>query len=67
MSASAGLKWSMDKLIDFFFMYGLLRHRDLAETLKAFYLARAEMKSEDRDKHIKCLKVAGEYQEEYDL
>jgi TPR repeat protein len=66
LSASAGLKLSMDKLIDFFFMYGLLCHRDLAETLQAFYLARAEMKSEDRDKFIAHLKRIGEYQAEYD-
>ena len=49
------------------FEAGLLQHKDLAETLKVFYRARAEMKSEDRDKFIKLLKEEGNYQEEYDL
>ena len=56
----------MDNLI-YFFELGLLYHGDLAGTLQAFYLARAEMKSEDRDKHIKCLKVIGKYKAECDL
>ena len=45
---------------------GLLHHGDLAETLRAFYLARAEMKSDDRDEFIEYLKENGEYKEEYE-
>ena len=47
------------------FEKGLLHHADLAETLRAFYLARAEMKSEHRDQYIKYLKNTGKYKEEY--
>ena len=31
---------------------GLLHHASLSETLQAYYLARTELKSEDRDKYI---------------
>ena len=66
LSASGGLRGSMKALI-IFFMNGSLRHSDLAEAVQAFYLARAEMKSEDRDKFIQYLKLKGEYNEEYDI
>ena len=46
---------------------GLFRHGDLAETLQAFYFARAEMKSDDRDKYIEYLKKIGEYKPDFDL
>ena len=65
-SASGGFKKSMENLI-VFFEHGDLRHGDLAEILQVFYRARAEMKSEDRDKFIKHLKETGEYNEEFDL
>ena len=66
LCASGGYKSSMDNLISSF-EFGLLHHGDLAETLQAFYRARAELKSEGRDQYIKYLKLAGEYREEYDL
>ena len=66
LSASGGCKKSMDGLI-ICFKKGLLRHGDLAETLQAMYLARAEMKSKDRDEYIAYLKWAGKYKEEYDM
>jgi len=50
-----------------FFERGLLYHNDLAETLQALYLARAELKSEDRDKHIEYLKKTGRYINGYDI
>ena len=59
LSASGGLKLSMDSLIEYF-ENGILHHSDLAETLQAFYLARAELLSTDRDKFIEFLKVKGE-------
>jgi TPR repeat protein len=65
LSASGGLKWSMDNLI-YFFERGLLHHGDLAETLQAFYLARAEMKSEDRDQYIQHLKMTEKYEDYLD-
>jgi TPR repeat protein len=65
LSASGGLRVSMENLIEHF-DDGLLHHGDLAETLRAFYVARAEMKSEDRDQYIKHLKMIGEYNAEYD-
>ena len=43
-----------------------LHHGDLAETLQAMYRARAEMKSDDRDKFMAYLKRTGEYREEYE-
>ena len=64
LSASGGLKESIHDLIGCF-EKGLLHHADLAETLRAFYLARAEMKSEHRDQYIKYLKNTGKYKEEY--
>ena len=45
---------------------GLLRHGDLAETMQAFYLARAEMKSKDRDRYIIHLKETGTDEVEYE-
>jgi len=65
LSASGGLKASTGALINRF-EDGLINHGDLAETLQAFYLARDEMKSEDRDQFIKHLKLKGEYEEDYD-
>ena len=56
----------MDCLIEYYFEQGLLRHGDLAKTLQAMYLARADMKSEDRDKHIQYLKMTGEYAAEFE-
>ena len=66
LSASGGFTDSMDSLINCF-GGGVLHHDDLAETLRARYLAKDEMKSEDRDEFIKFLKSIGEYEEEYDL
>ena len=66
LSASGGFRISMKSVL-LCFEDGLLHHGDLAETLQAFYRARAEMKSEDRDKYIAYLKMTGEYNEEYDL
>ena len=43
-----------------------LRGRFLAETLRAFYCSRAEMRSEDRDKHIAYLKMTEKYNETYE-
>ena len=66
LAASAGFRLSAEALIECFEV-GLLHHADLAETAQAFYRARAEIRSEDRDEHIKYLKETGEYKEEYDL
>ena len=66
LSASGGYKNSIERLIARFEL-GLLHHDDLAKTAQAFYRARAEMKSEDRDKFIAHLKMTGEYEAEYDL
>ena len=65
LSASGGLKFSMNSLIECF-QGGLLYCGDLAETLQAMYRARAEMKSENRDQFIEHLKKNGEYQAEYE-
>ena len=65
LSASGGLKRSIHALIKCFHN-GFLHHGDLAETLQVMYLARAEMKSEDRDLYIKHLKNTGEYEAEYE-
>ena len=65
LAASGGFKDSMENLIQCF-DYGFLHHGDLAETLQAFYLSRAELKSKDRDEYIKYLKMTGKYEEEYD-
>ena len=54
LSASGGHKRSMGALIACF-EGGLLRHGDLAEALQAFYLARGELESEDRDQYMKRL------------
>ena len=66
LSASGGHRRSMDALIECF-EEGLLRRKDLAETLQAMYLARAEMKSDGRDKFIAYLKRTGKYKAEYDV
>ena len=65
LSASGGMRMSIDRVI-VCFQRGVLRHGDLAETLQAFYLARAELKSENRDQYIEHLKMTGKYKEEYD-
>jgi TPR repeat protein len=65
-SASGGYRLSMKGLIACFFEGGLLHHGDLAETLQAFYRARAEMRSEDRDQYIEYLRMKGEDVEEYE-
>jgi TPR repeat protein len=66
LSASGGYRKSMDNLIILCFEGGFLRHGDLAETLQVFYLARAELKSNDRDQYIMHLKKTGEYSEYMD-
>jgi len=65
LSASGGQKVSMENLIEYF-EHGLLRHADLAESLQAMYCARAEMRSQDRDKYVVHLKITGEYYAEFD-
>ncbi len=65
LSASGGYREAMEAFITYF-EFGLLRHRNLAETLQAFYLARAELRSEDRDKYIEQTKHTGKYKKEYD-
>ena len=65
LAASGGFKKSMEALI-VCFEDGFLHHADLAESLQVFYRARAEMKSDDRDTHIKHLKMIVEYEAEYD-
>ena len=64
-SASAGYKLSMEGLIGCF-ENGLLHHRDLAETLQAFYRSRSELWSEDRIQHIAYLKMTGKYEAQYE-
>ena len=66
LSVSGGSKLSMELLIECF-ARGSLRHEDLAETLQAMYLARAEMRSEGRDQYIEHLKRTGEYLAEYEM
>jgi len=65
LSASGGFKLAIKVLIDFF-EDGMIHHADLAETLQAYYRARVEMKSEDRDEHIEYLKKTRKYEEEFD-
>ena len=65
LSASGGLKKSMYGIV-VCFKEGLLHHGDLAKTLRAFYQARAELRSEERDKHIEYLKRTGEYDAKYE-
>ena len=65
LAASGGVRSSMNNVIARFEL-GLLHHANLAETAQAFYLARSEIKSEDRDQYMKHLKMIGEYEEEYD-
>ncbi len=66
LGASGGFKLSMEKII-VCFETDFLHHGDLAETLQAFYRARAEMKSKDRDLSINVLKMTGNYKKEFDL
>ena len=66
LSASGGYWRSMGAVIGRF-EDGLLQHEDLAESLRAFYLARAEMRSDDRMQYIARLKKTGEYEAEYNL
>lgn len=66
MAASGGYWRSMGAVIGRF-EDGLLQHEDLAESLRAFYLARAEMRSDDRMQYIARLKETGEYEAEYDM
>jgi hypothetical protein len=66
LSATGGFRPSVDSLL-ICFEHGLLHHGDLAETLQAFYLARAGMKSKGRDEYIAHLKTTGEYKQEYEL
>ena len=66
MSASGGYRISMENLI-ICFEVGLVHHGDLAEVLQAFYLARAERRSKDRDLYIEHLKKNGQYKESYSL
>jgi hypothetical protein len=65
LSASAGYRPSMKTLVKCF-ENGLLHHGDLAKTLQTMYLARHEMKSENRDEWIKHMKNTGNYLEEYE-
>ena len=66
LSASAGYRHSMECLINCL-GDGFILHADLSETLKAFYGARAEMRSDKRDEYFQHLKRTGEYKEEYSL
>ena len=52
---------SMVNLIEGF-ESGFIQHGVLAETLQAFYLARAELKSEGRGQYIQHLKMTGKYE-----
>ena len=65
LSASAGMRRSMNNLI-VFFQDGFLRHGDLAESLQAIYCSRAEMRSEGRDQYITHLKRIGKYDEGFE-
>jgi TPR repeat protein len=66
LSASVGHRRSIIALI-VCFDDGLLHHAELAKTLQTMYVARAEMKTKDRDRYIQHLKRIGEYEEEYDF
>jgi hypothetical protein len=66
LSASGGFRVSIEKLINCF-EDGLLHQADLAETMQAYYLARDEMRSDDREKYIQHLKMIGEYKEVFDM
>ena len=66
LSASGGNRLSIRALIERF-EFGFLRHGDLADTLQAFYLTRAELWNKGRVQHIAYLKRNGKYNEEYDL
>jgi TPR repeat protein len=65
LSASGGFILPMKCLIASF-EDGLLYHGDLAETLHAMYVARTEMRSDDRSQYIRLKKMAGEYEEGYE-
>ena len=60
LAASGGYRISMDCLINYFTL-GLLHHGNLAEILQVMYRSGAEMRSGDRDAHIKYLKETGEW------
>ena len=47
------------------FECAFLQHGDLAETLQAMYLARADLNSNDRDMFVEHLKMIGIPEEEY--
>ena len=64
LSASGGYRNSMEGLL-ICFEDGFLHHSDLSEILQAMYLARAEIWSEERYKHLQYLKTTGEYKAEY--
>ena len=67
LSASAGFRNSMEALIACF-ERGLLHHTDLSEITQAFYLARDEMRSKNRDIYVEYLKMKGEHnKKEHDL
>ena len=64
LAASQGSKSSMSTLLDYF-EGGLLHHGDLADTLQAFYVAKADRKSNDRDMFLRHLIMTGEYEERF--
>ena len=66
LSVSGGYKLSMEALV-LCFEAGLLHHADLAESIRAFYRARVEMNSGDRDQWVKYLKETGKYDDAYDM
>ena len=66
LAASGGSKLSTGNLIGYF-ERAVLHHGDLAETMRAFYRSRAELKSDDRDQYIEYLKKIGQYKEEYEM
>ena len=64
LAASRGYKPAMSDIIGCF-EEGVLRHGDLAETLQNFYLARSELRNDDRDRYIEHLKEIGKYNEDW--
>ena len=65
LSASGGIRRSMEDLIDYF-EGGVLHHGDLTETMQAMYRSKAEMRSDARGKYIAYLKMTGEYEDDAD-
>ena len=65
LAASGGFGDSIESLIRCF-ERGWLHHADLSETMQAYYLARDEMRSDDRKRYIQHLKDIGEYEPEHD-